>query len=264
MAFFAKGLHARKYKTARTVAALLLREMSTTYGRSPGGYLWALLGPIAGIGMLSFIFSAGFRNPPLGSSFSLFYASGFLPFAFYNDLAQKIASAIQFSKKLLSYPSVTYFDAILARFLLSTLTNLLVLIIVLTGIVVLQELNPIIEPNHVINSVLMAMSLGIGIGTLNCFMASMSPLWWQAWSIINKPLFLLSGIIFMIDDIPAPYDKYLAYNPLVHVVGEMRRGFYPNYTGEYIDPIYVYFVSAVTFAVGLLLLNRFNRTILNL
>jgi capsular polysaccharide transport system permease protein len=238
--------------------------MATSYGRSPGGYLWAILEPLAGIAMLSIIFSAAFRAPPLGASFALFYASGFLPFSYYNDLAQKIAGSIQFSKQLLSYPSVTYFDAILARFLLSTLTNFLVFIFVVVGIIFGQGLKPIIEPFHILNALLMASCLGIGIGTLNCYLSSMFPLWQQAWSIVNKPLFILSGIIFMIDTVPHPFDKMLAYNPLVHVVGEMRRGFYPNYQGAYIDIVYVYVVALTTFAPGLLLLNRYNRTILNI
>ncbi|MDJ0823602.1 MAG: sugar ABC transporter permease, partial [Paracoccaceae bacterium] len=35
----------RRFATARAVMALMLREMSTSFGRSPGGYLWAILEP---------------------------------------------------------------------------------------------------------------------------------------------------------------------------------------------------------------------------
>ena len=39
----------RSWATFRTVSALMLREMSTRYGRSPGGYAWALLEPVGAI-----------------------------------------------------------------------------------------------------------------------------------------------------------------------------------------------------------------------
>lgn len=195
LAFFAKGLHARKHKTARTVGALLLREMATTYGRSPGGYLWAILEPIAGIALLSIIFSAAFRTPPLGTSFPLFYASGYLPFVFFTALSSKVGASIKFSQTLLNYPSVTYFDAILARFLLTSLTHVMVFVIVTMGLVTFVDIQPIFDPIRVLNSLGMAMALGLGIGTLNCFLFSMVPIWIQAWNIITRPLFIIPAFL---------------------------------------------------------------------
>ena len=43
----------RRFATPRTILALMLREMSARYGRSPGGYLWALLEPLGAILILS-------------------------------------------------------------------------------------------------------------------------------------------------------------------------------------------------------------------
>ncbi|MEL6475009.1 MAG: sugar ABC transporter permease, partial [Pseudomonadota bacterium] len=33
----------RRFASLRSIIALMLREMATSYGRSPGGYLWAVL-----------------------------------------------------------------------------------------------------------------------------------------------------------------------------------------------------------------------------
>ena len=45
----------RRFASLRAIAALVLREMSTTNGRSPGGYLWAILEPAAGIALLTIV-----------------------------------------------------------------------------------------------------------------------------------------------------------------------------------------------------------------
>ncbi|WP_430450396.1 ABC transporter permease [Rhodophyticola sp.] len=66
------------------MAALILREMSVTYGRSPGGYIWAVLEPAAGIGLLVLVFSVAFEAPPMGSNFAMFYATGMIPFLAYS------------------------------------------------------------------------------------------------------------------------------------------------------------------------------------
>ncbi|MCX7288621.1 MAG: hypothetical protein NTW20_13985 [Rhodobacterales bacterium] len=71
---------ARGFRTSRSVVALMLREMSTTYGRSPGGYLWVILEPVGGIALLSLVLTFGLRvkSPGLGINFPLFYATGVL------------------------------------------------------------------------------------------------------------------------------------------------------------------------------------------
>lgn len=263
MALFASGAKARKHKTARTVSALLLREMATSYGRSPGGYFWALAEPIAGITLLTIVFSIAFRTPALGTSFPYFYASGFLPFMFYSELGQKTATAIRFSRQLLKYPAVTYLDSILARFILVVLTHLMILTIISSGIVFFEDLKPIVAPIHILNAFCMAAAFGLGVGTLNCYFLSTYSLWERVWGILNKPLFIVSGVLFMFDDVPEFAKQYLIYNPIVHVIGEMRRGFFANYPGEYVSAHYVYGVSAACFTLGLLLLNRFNREIIN-
>ena len=77
------------FRFVRTILALILREMSTTYGRSAGGYIWAVLEPAAGIALLAFAFSLALRAPSLGTNFALFYATGYLPFMLYFYSAKK-------------------------------------------------------------------------------------------------------------------------------------------------------------------------------
>ncbi|WP_371732403.1 MULTISPECIES: ABC transporter permease [unclassified Aliiroseovarius] len=170
MRFSAQGLHARRFKTWRSISALILREMATSYGRSPGGYLWAVLEPVGGLAVMTIAFSLAFRSPALGNNFPLFYATGFLTFQMYSDLSAKLGQAIRFSKPLLFYPAVTYADAIIARFLLNALTHLMVFYILMAGIMWFFETGSILNYNAILNSLGMSLSLGLGIGTLNCFL----------------------------------------------------------------------------------------------
>ena len=112
------------FSSLRAIIALMLREMATTYGRSPGGYLWAVLEPAAGIGVLTAIFSFALVSPPIGTNFPMFYATGIVPFLAFIDVSNKIAQSIQFSKALLTYPRVTFIDAIMARFFLNRLVSI--------------------------------------------------------------------------------------------------------------------------------------------
>jgi len=253
----------RRFASARAIIALILREMATTYGRSMIGYLWVVIEPILGIGLLSVVFSLAFRHPNLGTNFPIFYASGFLPYLIYMDLSKKVATAINFSKPLLTYPSVTFLDAILARLILNWMTRVVVFYVLVTGIDALFVTHTIRDYRSIGSSLLMAAALGLGIGTFNCYLWSLFPSWERIWGILNKPLFILSGVLYVIEKLPPLYQKYLWYNPLIHITGMSRRGFYATYRGDFISQSYVYGIAAATFVAGMFLLVHYHRRILN-
>lgn len=247
----------------RTVMALVLREMATTYGRSPGGYIWAFLEPLAGIALLSIVFSIAFNAPPLGTNFPLFYASGFLPFFYYTEVSQKLAASLRFSRPLLFYPTVTYLDAIIARLLLTILTNSIILMCVLGCILALSKASHSLSFPHLLNAFLMMTALGFGVGVLNCFLMMSSALWERLWAIANKPLFIISGVLFLYDDVPDQFAHILAFNPLIHIIGETRNGIYQSYSATYVNSWFVYGLSLGLATVGILFLNKYNKQLLN-
>jgi capsular polysaccharide transport system permease protein len=249
--------------TARCTVALMLREMATSYGRSPGGYLWALLEPVAAIALLSLVFSAAFHAPSLGRSFPLFYAVGFLPFLMFNDLVNKLASALRFSRPLLAYPAVTFLDALLARFVLNTGTHIVVGLVVVGGILAAFETATIIRPGPVALAVAMTAALAFGIGTFNCLALSAFPVWDRLWQIASRPLFVVSGIFFILEDVPQPFRDWLWFNPLIHITGEMRRGIYATYEPAWVSPPYVFALSLAPAVLALVLLRRHHSELLN-
>ena len=247
----------------RAVGALILREVTTTYGRSPGGYLWAVLEPVAGIALLTLIFSIGFRAPPLGTSFALFYAAGLLPLLMYTDLSTKLAQTIHFSRALLTYPRVTFLDALLARLILNLMTQLMIHALVLGTLLVWLQPTTTLDYGKIAKAYLATLCLAAGIGTLNSFLTLAYPLWQTAWAVLNRPLFLVSCIFFLFEAVPQPYRDILWYNPIVHITGEMRDGFYPFYQPTYVTLAYPFAIGALCLMAGLFLLNRFHRDILD-
>ncbi|WP_275394325.1 ABC transporter permease [Aliiroseovarius sp. Z3] len=241
----------------------MLREMATSYGRSPGGYLWAVLEPIGGLTVMTVAFSMAFASPALGNNFALFYATGYLPFMMYLDLSNKISKSIRFSRPLLFYPSVTYLDAILARFFLNALTHFLVFYILMFGIMTWFDTGNILDYAAILNSLCMVMAVSFGVGVMNCFLLTRFAIWERVWGIVTRPLFIISSIFFLLESIPQPFREYLAFNPLVQIVGEMRRGFYATYDATWVNPLYVYGISLILTVLGLVFLGRYHRELLN-
>ncbi|MEM1235979.1 MAG: ABC transporter permease [Pseudomonadota bacterium] len=249
-------------RPARAIVALILREMSSSYGRTPGGYIWALAEPVAGIALLSAVFSAAFQTPALGLSFALFYATGMVPFSMFNGLSQKLTQALNFSRQLLAYPAVTLADALVARLILNLMVELLTAVIVFSGIILLIENRAIVDVAQIALALGLAAALATGIGVLNCYLVMRFPAWQQVWSILMKPMFVISCVFFLFDTVPQPFRDWLWWNPIVHVIGIMRRGFYAGYTADYASITYVAGIATMAFVIGLAMLKRDARSLL--
>lgn len=247
----------------RAITALMLREMSTRYGRTPGGYIWAILEPLGMIILLGMAFSLLARAPALGTSFLLFKGSGFMILQTFTVLGGQVGQALIFSKPLLRYPRVTWVDAILARFLLNMTVVYATTFLILTGIIIYEDLYVMLNWRPILLAMSLSAALGLGVGCLNAYLFMRFLVWQQLWSILTRPLFLISGVIILYEDFPPIGQEYLWYNPLLHLTGMMRDGFYPMYRPDYISFVFIGFCILVPMVTGLLLLRRHHRTLLN-
>jgi capsular polysaccharide transport system permease protein len=240
----------------RVLFALMVRDMHATFGRSVGGYLWAIAEPLGGIMLLAVAFSLALRLPPIGTSFLFFYATGVVPFSLYSKVANSSANAVRGNRGLLNYSVVTPLDAALAGALLEVLTMSVVALVLFTGIILVDDVSVNFEPIRLVRAFAMAAVLGLGVGTLNCVLFGFFPTWRNIWGVLTKPLYLLSGIFFTFNSAPPEFQAVLWYNPLVQVVGEMRAGFYGSYRADYVSEIYVFGIGLTLFVIGAYLLRR--------
>lgn len=253
----------RGLTAARVILALMLREMTSKYGRTPGGYVWAIIEPIAMITVLSFGFSLVMRSPSLGNSFIVFYASGFLVFNHYRSLESVITRSLAYSRGLLRYPVVTWLDAILARFVLNLLTNVLNTILILSGVIYLAADNTYVRLGPMVEAMGLAAILALGLGSLNALLTGLWPLWSTIYKIITRPLLLASAVLYIFEDLPQLAGNVLWYNPLAHITGLMRSGVFVTYDPQYVSIPYVLGVALVSFAIALVFLRWHAVTIIS-
>ncbi|MFN7002851.1 MAG: ABC transporter permease [Roseinatronobacter sp.] len=246
----------------RAVHALILREMASRYGRTPGGYLWAVLHPLGVIVVLAYAFSLLQKSPALGTSFLLFKATGFLAVRCFTQLGSVTGHAIGYSRSLLLYPRVAWIDAVLARFLLNFLVITGAAALILGGIMLFVGVESFIDWPQLILAWGIAALLGLSLGMLNSYLFHRFEIWQQIWAILTAPLFLISGVILLYEDMPGAAQGVLWFNPLLHVTGLMRAAFYPVYRPDYISAVYLGLWCLVPLVLGLMLMHLFHRDLL--
>ena len=253
----------RRFRTFRVIMALILREIGSRDSRSSLGFLWAILDPIGTVVVLSFAFSMISKNPRLGDNFQLYYVTGVVPFHMFTRTSNRVASSIRYSKQLLGFPAVTVLDALFARFLLNFLVDIVVFVVLATGVVSYYHLRVSPDVPSIISSLVMSGSLAVGVGTFNSVLFMAYPTYENIWGMFSRPMLLASGVMILINDLPDYLFRILQWNPMAHFVGEMRHAFFPSYDSSYVTPSYVYMIAGVTFTIGLVTLHRFVFDVLD-
>jgi len=234
--------------------------MQARFGSKPGGYIWAVVDPLAHVAIMTTIFSTLARVPALGNDFTLFFASGYLPFGFYQGMSSFIAGAVRSNKNLFSYPIVSPFDAAVARYVLQFITSVVVTVVVM--LLCTNEGSRLHELSlaPAVEAVVVASLMGFGMGMANISLFADYPLYEKVFTLVNRPLYLLSGVIIIPDSLPGPISDMLMWNPLVHVVMWFRQAIYPEYAATGLDKLYVLECTSVLVMFGLCLFTA-SRTL---
>ena len=70
----------------RLLLYMAWEDLRIRYGRTLLGVLWAFLSPLLTIGILCYVFWAGYRNPPVNDvPFILWFTAGYVPWLFISD-----------------------------------------------------------------------------------------------------------------------------------------------------------------------------------
>ncbi len=248
----------------RVVGALVRREMRAHFGESRIGYLWAIIEPILHLASFVVILIMLLRrHAPMGNNSTLFVMTAVLPYFLYAKLANYVGGSVEANRALFNLPPVKPLDVVLARTILETATYLVVGFLLVVALVLggVSEAVPA-HPLQLAAAISVVVMFGMGFGMINVVIRVFIANWLTVFSLITSPLYLLSGIWWLPEQVPQPFRDYLLYNPLMHFVMWARVGFYRDYNPEYLDRPYAVAWALGAFVVGLALLRLGRRKVL--
>jgi capsular polysaccharide transport system permease protein len=206
------------------IYALLLRELSSRFGKSRGGFLWVLVEPIAHL--MVPIFIIGFVRQRLvpGVEFPVFLVYGFLPFLLFKAICLQIVDGVNAAQGLLSYRQVLLMDVFVAKAMAHCVIQAIVFTVVLTALAMLgyEVLPP--RPVELALVLVLTIVLAFGLGLLLAAIASLIPDARPVIHVMFMPLYFASGILIPITSVADEWQRLLVFNPVLHLV-ELSRAF---------------------------------------
>lgn len=244
--------------------ALFLREALTRISGARARWFWIVAEPLAHMVFMAFLL-AGFRHTVIaGSDAYVWVVVGLATFFLFRRSGVQAMWAIDDNKAMFVYRQVRPVDTVIVRALLDGFLNLLIALLAFS---VLAFMGRNIVPDNpllLMAAVLGIWLLGLGFGLI----ASVPTVLIEESSVflgfIMTPLYLLSAVIFPPSILPYSYQKWLAYNPIVHALEAARLGFSSGYHAfSDLDLSYVYACALVMIFLGLALQIRFSERLVS-
>lgn len=251
------------FRTPRIIAALVVREVEAGQKSPLSGLIWAVLEPVCGIALLTLLFMIALPSPPLGTSFSLFYATGLLPLALFQDVTQRAQVALRFSRPLLGFSQLGLINLIAGRIGFALLIQLTSLGLIMLGLFTTLGPPPNVNPPQIVVALLAMAWLAIGFSFFGGWLSGIIPSWPRIWGVFLRPLILISGVFFLIDDVGDPYRDWLLFNPVAHPIVLFREGIFVDYASGLGSGAFVFGAGLCFFLAGVVGLRLTERQMLD-
>jgi capsular polysaccharide transport system permease protein len=237
----------------RVIAALLLREVITRYGRHGIGVLWVFVEPMLfTLGITALWYAVGLHTV-VPIPIVAFAVTGYSSVLIWRTATNRCAKAIEPNLGLLHHRNVKIIDLLITRVLLE-LVGGTASFLLLALIFFLVDTMPL--PEDLLTVLLgwlllgwLALALGFIVGALS----ERSDTFERIWQVANYLLFPISGAVYMVDWLPRFLQEVVLLLPMVHGVEMIRHGYWGGLLPTHENPAYLAACNLVLTLIGLAL-----------
>ncbi|EPX77987.1 ABC transporter permease [Salipiger mucosus] len=234
----------------RVIDALLLREAKKRFGGNLVGLASAFFEPMVQVAFFAVIFMATDRGAPHGAEVLVFMIAGVVPFHLFSKAMTRGMSAIDANSTLLSYPILKPIDTLVARCLLEIMIYVMTFVICMILAFYFELVDEIARLPFVFFGLVFAAALGFAAGVLAAAILSLTPVVKRVIPILNRAMFLTSGVFFSASMIPQFARDIFLWNPMLNITELVRHGIFQNYPSTFFNVGYILVVILVVLAAG--------------
>jgi capsular polysaccharide transport system permease protein len=243
----------------RVIFALLMREVITRFGRDNLGVLWLVGEPmIFTLGVATLWTAAGMNH---GSAMPIvaFAVTGYSSVLMWRNSASRSSMALEQNKNLLFHRNVEVIDVLLTRTVLEIVGATGSFLVLSLCFIYIGWMPVPADLLEVAFGWCMLAWFGASLGLLIGAGTAFSPVVERLWHPAAYLLFPLSGAAFMVDWLPAKFQKLVLLLPMVHGIEIVRHGFFGGLVPAHYDVGYMATCCLILTLAALLLVRETGR-----
>ena len=223
----------------RVIAALLMREVLTRYGRNNIGFLWLFVEPMLFTLVITALWSA--TRTIHGSNIPIvaFALTGYSSALVWRNMPGRCMRAVKPNMSLLFHRQVKIFDIYISRILLESIGGCASFVVLGLLFWSMDWMPAPEDAFQVLEGWLLLLWFGAALGMFIGSVAESVELVEKLWPPFSYILFPLSGAAFIVETLPERMREVVLYLPIIHAVEYLREGFFgsmfhPHYDLQYL------------------------------
>ncbi len=245
----------------RVIGALMIRELTTRFGRENLGFLWMMIEPLLFASLVGILWLFMKGSVLHGISVMTFCVSGYIPMVLFRHSVSHSIGLFKANMSLMYHRQIKIVDFILVRFLIEFIGHIMAYLFIATLLFLLG-----IFPYPYDLGFMLLGWLYYSLFTLSvCFvLAPLSEFSEVLEKFVPVTIYIMipfSGAFQMESWLTPNVREILLYSPSVHGMEMMRYGIFGHHVTPYFDYTYPLAVSLGFLVVGLILCKRVRRTL---
>ena len=245
----------------RVLHALMIRELTTRFGRENIGFLWIMVEPLLFAVLVGLIWRLTKGPEEHGVGIIAFVVTGYIPITLFRHGISRSVAVFTVNNSLLYHQQVKILDFILVRFLIEVLGSMMAYVFIAVILIYLDEF-PI--PDDI--GLFIA---GWAAYAFFCFsvclviapLSEMSEILEKFIPVTTYVMIPFSGLFYMVSWMTPDVREYLLWSPFVNGMEMMRKGIWGGEVTTYYNVWNPVACSVVISAIGLSLCRRVRKTL---
>jgi len=242
----------------RVIGALMLRELTTRFGRENIGFLWIMVEPLLFAVLVGLIWRASKGPTEYGVDIVAFVVTGYIPLVLFRTTVTRAVGSFIANGSLMYHRQIKILDIIIVRFLVELIGHMMAYLFVA---LVLGVIGWFPMPYDFGFLILGWLYYAIFVFSVALVIAPLSEINEALEKFIPVTTYIMipfSGVFFLVGYLSPSAANIALYSPPVHAMEMMRYGVFGPSINPKFDYLYPLKFSLPCMAVGLLLC-RFVR-----
>ena len=240
-------------KHLRIIWALLMRELSTRYGRDGLGFLWVIGEPLIFAVAVSIMWSyirTPFEN---GVRIVPFVITGYLPLILVRQTVNFSVSAVKVNSNLLYHRQITPLHLFTARYLIEFLGVTTAFVVISTALIFLGFMEAPKTLDLVLAGWFLLAWIALGMALIMGALAELFDFVERVVQIITYIYIPFSGAFIMAATLAPGFRRAVMVLPFIHCTEMLRSGWFGEFIPVFYHPLYAVEWAAALTVLGLLL-----------
>lgn len=243
----------------RVVAALLMREIMTRFGRHNLGFLWLFLEPMIFTLGVTALWTA--TRALHGSNLPIvpFAVTGYSTVLLWRNMPSRTIGAVDPNRTLLYHRNVKVIDIYLSRLLLEASGATISFIVLTLFFWSIGWMDAPEDVMKIIEAWLLLAALGAGLAIFLGSLSEEFEIVEKLWHPVTYLFFPLSGAAYVVSSLPVSVQPLALKLPMVNGIEMLREGYFGSQMTAIYDLPYLVCSVLVIWCLGLLQLRKVSK-----